>query len=78
MPPLAVLSSLLVAGLFVRSGLAGGIDARPGATNGLRLKSRVPPELGGAMIAMMILFVSYERLYRGLIKRVWRWVARQG
>ena len=36
---------------------------RLGATNGLQLKAHVPRELGGAMIAMMILFVSAERLY---------------
>ena len=57
-------------GVALASVLLAGV--RLGATNGLQLKSRVPRELGGAMIAMMILFVSSERLYRGLIKRVWR------
>jgi len=37
---------------------------RVGATNGLQLKAHIPRELGGAMIAMMILFVSAEWLYR--------------
>jgi ABC-type uncharacterized transport system permease subunit len=59
-------------GVVLTSVLLAGV--RLGATNGLQLKSRVPRELGGAMIAMMILFVSSERLYRGLIKRVWRWI----
>ena len=49
---------------------------RLGATNGLQLKSAIPRELGGAMIAMMILFVSAERLYSRGITRVVRWMAR--
>ncbi len=46
---------------------------RLGATNGLQLKAQVPRELGGAMIAMMILLVSAERLYRGHLGRLRRW-----
>jgi simple sugar transport system permease protein len=53
----AVFASLLLAGV------------RLGATNGLQLKADVPRELGGVMIALMILFISAEKLYRGLIHR---------
>jgi simple sugar transport system permease protein len=51
------LASLLLAGL------------RLGATNGLQLKAQVPRELGGAMIAMMILLVSAPGLTAGWIAR---------
>ena len=54
--PLGIpLASLLLAGL------------RLGATNGLQLKAQVPRELGGAMIAMMILLVSAPGLIGGWI-----------
>jgi ABC-type uncharacterized transport system permease subunit len=49
---------------------------RLGATNGLQLKAHVPRELGGAMIAMMILFVSAERLYSVGITRALDWASR--
>lgn len=58
------LAGLLLAGL------------RVGATNGLQLKVHVPRELGGAMIAMMILFVSAEWLYRQNAQQVRTWVGR--
>jgi simple sugar transport system permease protein len=50
---------------------------RLGATNGLQLKAHVPRELGGAMIAMMILFVSAERLYSAGVTRAIGWFDRQ-
>jgi simple sugar transport system permease protein len=52
-----VFASLLLAGV------------RLGALNGLQIKAGVPRELGGVMIALMILFVSAEKLYRGLMHR---------
>jgi ABC-type uncharacterized transport system permease subunit len=60
----ATLAAILLAGV------------RLGATNGLQLKARIPRELGGAMIAMMILFVSAERLYSGGIAQVLGWATR--
>jgi simple sugar transport system permease protein len=49
---------------------------RVGATNGLQLKVHVPRELGGAMIAMMILFVSAEWLYRQNAQHIRVWARR--
>lgn len=51
----ATLAALLLAGV------------RLGATNGLQLKAGVPRELGGVLIALMILFVSAEGLYRRIV-----------
>lgn len=49
---------------------------RLGATNGLQLKAHVPRELGGAMIALMVLFVSADRLYGESTARVLNWADR--
>lgn len=54
----AVLAALLLAGV------------RLGAINGLQLKAHVPRELGGAIIALMILFVSIGSLYRRSLAHV--------
>jgi ABC-type uncharacterized transport system permease subunit len=43
---------------------------RLGATNGLQLKAQIPRELGGAMIAMMILLVSAHEIYAALAARI--------
>jgi ABC-type uncharacterized transport system permease subunit len=48
---------------------------RLGATNGLQLKAQIPRELGGAMIAMMILLVSANQIYAALVARIPRSVA---
>lgn len=48
---------------------------RLGATNGLQLKAQIPRELGGAMIAMMILLVSASQIYASLATRLPRWFA---
>lgn len=55
---------------FILAGL------RLGATNGLQLKAQVPRELGGAIIAMMIILVSTRGLYAGVIMRLEAWVNR--
>jgi simple sugar transport system permease protein len=49
---------------------------RLGATNGLQLKAQVPRELGGAMIAMMIILVSANQIYSGPVSRVSRSLVR--
>lgn len=53
---------------FILAGL------RLGATNGLQLKAQVPRELGGAIIAMMIILVSTRGLYSGVISRFETWI----
>ena len=53
---------------FVLAGL------RLGALNGLQLKAHVPRELGGAIIAMMIILVSTRGLYAGVVSRLERWI----
>jgi ABC-type uncharacterized transport system permease subunit len=42
--------------------LLGGV--RLGAVNGLQLQAAVPRELGSALIALIVLFVSAPELYR--------------
>jgi simple sugar transport system permease protein len=51
---------------------------RLGATNGLQLKAQIPRELGGAMIAMMILLVSAQQIYAALAARLPQMIARIG
>jgi simple sugar transport system permease protein len=55
---------------FILAGL------RLGATNGLQLKAQVPRELGGAIIAMMIILVSIPGLYSGWIARLEAWMTK--
>jgi simple sugar transport system permease protein len=63
--PLGVpLAALLLAGL------------RLGATNGLQLKAQIPRELGGAMLAMMILLVSSREIYADLANHMQTWIRR--
>lgn len=69
----ALLGHLHPLGVTLASLLLAGV--RLGATNGLQLKAHVPRELGGAMIAMMILFVSTERLYAEVMATVGKWAA---
>lgn len=51
---------------------------RLGATNGLQLKAQIPRELGGAMIAMMILLVSAHQIYAVLAWRLRRSIVALG
>lgn len=69
----ALLGQVHPVGVTLAALLLAGV--RLGATNGLQLKAHIPRELGGAMIAMMILFVSAGRLYSESIARVQGWVA---
>jgi simple sugar transport system permease protein len=70
----ALLGQAHPVGVTLAAILLAGV--RLGATNGLQLKANVPRELGGAMIAMMILFVSAERLYSVGITRALDWAGR--
>ncbi len=75
----ALLGSVHPLGIPLASVLLAGL--RLGATNGLQLKAQVPRELGGAMIAMMILLVSATGLTAGWITGLragieWRRVGR--
>jgi simple sugar transport system permease protein len=48
---------------------------RQGAQVGLQLSVHIPRELGGGIIALMILFVAADRLYRNNLGRIgaaWR------
>ena len=69
----ALLGQLHPLGVTLAALLLAGV--RLGATNGLQLQAHIPRELGGAMIAMMILFVSAEPLYAAVLSRLRRWVA---
>ena len=69
----ALLGQTHPVGVTLAAVLLAGV--RLGATNGLQLKAHIPRELGGAMIAMMVLFVSAGRLYSESIARVQGWVA---
>lgn len=51
---------------------------RLGAQIGLQTTVQIPRELGGGIIALMILFVSASDLFRGLIARVQVWLGRLG
>jgi simple sugar transport system permease protein len=51
---------------------------RLGAQIGLQTTVQIPRELGGGIIALMILFVSASDLFRGLIARVQGWLGRLG
>lgn len=69
----ALLGQVHPAGVTLAAILLAGV--RLGATNGLQLKAHIPRELGGAMIAMMILFVSAERLYSEGMAHALGWTA---
>jgi general nucleoside transport system permease protein len=50
---------------------------RLGAQIGLQTVVKIPRELGGGIIALMILFVAASDLFRGLITRTQGWLSRQ-
>ena len=53
---------ILLSGVFL-----GGV--RLGSLNGLQLEAGIPRELGGAMIAIMVLLMTADRLYHLLRQR---------
>jgi ABC-type uncharacterized transport system permease subunit len=54
---------VVLAGIFL-----GGL--RAGAIVGLQIQSGVPRELGGLLIALTILIIANERLFKGIIKKI--------
>jgi ABC-type uncharacterized transport system permease subunit len=64
----AILGQVHPIGAFLVGILFGGV--RLGAQLGLQINMAIPRELGGIIIALMILFVSMERFYRGNIDSI--------
>jgi len=50
---------------------------RQGAQIGLQITAKVPRELGGGIIALMILFVAAAQLYRRRFDAIEAWWARR-
>jgi simple sugar transport system permease protein len=50
---------------------------RLGAQLGLQLEARIPRELGGTIIGLMILFVAARRFYEANIDRIRGWFERR-
>ncbi|MCE5208956.1 MAG: ABC transporter permease [Chloroflexi bacterium] len=55
-------------GIFFAAVFLGGV--RLGSLGGLMIDAGVPRELGGAMIAIMVIFMCAEKLYHPLLKRL--------
>ena len=61
-------------GIFFASVFLGGV--RLGSLNGLQLEAGIPRELGGVMIAIMVILMCADRLYRPLLVNLLaRWKA---
>jgi simple sugar transport system permease protein len=58
-------------GVFFAAVFLGGV--RLGSLNGLMLEAGIPRELGGAMIATMVIFMCADRFYRPVLNRLQRW-----
>ena len=61
-------------GVVLAAIFLGGL--RAGALVGLQIESGVPRELGGLLIAMTVLILANERLFRELIKTIMGWLTR--
>jgi general nucleoside transport system permease protein len=70
----AILGRVHPLGVVLVAILFAGV--RLGAQIGLQTTVRIPRELGGVIIALIILFVAAEKLYGGWIGRVRQWFAR--
>ncbi len=57
-------------GIFFAAVFLGGV--RLGSLGGLMIDAGVPRELGGAMIAVMVIFMCADKLYQPLLKRLSR------
>jgi simple sugar transport system permease protein len=68
----AILGQVHPLGTFIVAILFAGL--RNGAQIGLQFSMRIPRELGGGIIALMILFVAAPQLYRPIITRIDRWL----
>jgi len=69
----AILGQVHPLGAFVVAILFAGL--RNGAQLGLQFSMRIPRELGGGIIALMILFVAAPQLYQPLINRIDKWIS---
>jgi simple sugar transport system permease protein len=67
----AILGQVHPIGAFVVGIFFAGV--RQGAQIGLQFAAKVPRELGGGIIALMILFVAADKLFRGRIESVGAW-----
>jgi ABC-type uncharacterized transport system permease subunit len=57
-------------GVFFAAVFLGGV--RLGSLTGLALEAGIPRELGGAMIAIMVIFMCADKLYQPLVERIAR------
>jgi simple sugar transport system permease protein len=71
----AILGQTHPLGVVIVSIIFAGL--RLGAQLGLQLSLGIPRELGGGVIALMILFVAAGQLYRGLIDGVRKWMEKR-
>jgi simple sugar transport system permease protein len=63
-------------GVVIVAILLSGI--RQGAQLGLQIDLQVPRELGGVLIAMVILFIAAENVYRPLLEKLYDLVEKWG
>jgi len=70
----AILGRVHPLGVLLVSILFAGV--RLGAQIGLQTTVRIPRELGGGIIALIILFVAAEKFYQGGLQRVGNWFTR--
>lgn len=68
----AILGQVHPLGVVLVSILFAGV--RLGAQLGLQISVGIPRELGGAIIALMILFVAAEKFYGGIIDRILKFI----
>jgi general nucleoside transport system permease protein len=67
----AILGQVHPVGVFIVAIFFAGV--RQGAQVGLQFTTNIPRELGGGIIALMILFVAADKLFRGRIEWVIAW-----
>jgi simple sugar transport system permease protein len=68
----AILGQVHPVGVFIVAIFFAGV--RQGAQVGLQFTTNIPRELGGGIIALMILFVAADKLFRGRIEwAIARW-----
>ncbi len=70
----ALMGMLNPIGVLLAAIFLGGL--RAGALVGLQIESGVPRELGGLLIAMTVLILANERLFKDLIKTLLGWLLR--
>lgn len=58
-------------GVVIVAILLAGI--RQGAQLGLQINLKIPRELGGVLIALVILFIATENIYKPLLEKIYNW-----